>query len=83
MANALICTVPWVALIFPYLPKLEALYWFAWEKVISRLPMGQQPADVFSYLLQDDRVTKNKFTQSQLDVECVALIIGGKCLSAS
>ncbi|OCK85373.1 cytochrome P450 [Lepidopterella palustris CBS 459.81] len=86
VANALICTIPWIASIFPWLPKLEAvesLYRFARKRVIDRLPFGEKPTDVFSYLLREDRVTKQKYTQKQLDVECVALIIGGSDTTSS
>ena len=41
--NALICTIPWIASLFPWLPKLEAvekLYRFARERVAVRLPLG-------------------------------------------
>jgi hypothetical protein len=83
--NALICTIPWIASIFPWLPKLEAvekLYRFARERVMVRLPLGQTPTDIFSYLLREDRVSKRKYTQKELDIECVALVIGGTSISS-
>jgi len=78
--NALICTIPWIAAIFPYLPKpkaVEGLYQFARDRVSERLPRGTDAPDIFSHLLQEDRVTKNKYSRKELDVECVALVIGG------
>jgi cytochrome P450 len=84
--NALICQIPWVAAIFPYLPKVEAveaLYRFSRERVMARLPFGRKPPDVFSYFLDEDRVTKQKFSQKQLGAECASLIIGGSDTTSS
>lgn len=84
--NALICQIPWVAAIFPYLPKVEAveaLYRFSRERVMARLPFGRDPPDVFSYFLGEDRVTKQKFTEKQLGAECASLIIGGSDTTSS
>jgi hypothetical protein len=82
--NALVCTIPWIASISPWLPKLEAvenLYRFAGERVAVRLPLGSTPTDIFSYLLREDRVTKRKYTQKELNIECVTLVIGGSITS--
>jgi hypothetical protein len=65
-ANVLICTIPWIAFIFPWLSKLEVvekLYRFARERVMVRLPLGQTPTDIFSYLLGENRVPKRKYAQ--------------------
>jgi len=79
--NGLICSIPWIAAVFPYLPKpkaFERLYQFARDRVSERLPLGTGPSDIFSHFLREDRVTKKKYKRKDLDVECVSLIIGGQ-----
>jgi len=79
-ASALIGTIPWIVSFFPWLPKLEGvekLFRFTKERVTARIPLGDIPTDIFSYLLREDRVTKRKYTQMELNRECVSLVIGG------
>jgi hypothetical protein len=81
--NALVCTIPWCTSIFSWLPPLEAmnkLFLFAAKQVAARLPHGQTPTDIFSHLLKEDRMTKRKYTTRELNIECVALVIGGNSI---
>jgi hypothetical protein len=83
--NALICAIPWIASIFPWLPKpgvVEKPYRLVRERVMVGLPLGQTLTDIFSYLLREDRVSKRKYTQRELDIECVALVIRGMLFSS-
>lgn len=78
--NALICSNPWCATLFAWLPKspaAEALFTFAKDRVKERMPLGQAPTDIFSKLLEDDRVSKKKHDDLELILESLMLSIGG------
>lgn len=86
MFNTLICTIPWCGTIFSWLPKSEAaegLFSFAKQRVQSRLPLGQSRTDVFSHFLNEDRITKKKYTEKELELEAINLTLGGADTTSS
>jgi len=78
--NALVCSIPWCGSIFAWLPRdksAEGLFTFAKDRVKERLPLGKSVDDIFSYLLNPDRVTKKSYTERHLILESLMLTIGG------
>ncbi|OCK75223.1 cytochrome P450, partial [Lepidopterella palustris CBS 459.81] len=85
--NALICTIPWCATLFAWLPKAklaEDLFTFAKERVKERLPLGKSRADIFTHLLAEDRVSKKKYNNLELILETfLTVLIGSDTTSSS